>query len=64
MKTKIFTFNLALFLLAVAFLGTGMRQFEAGNFYAVGLAGFGIAAIGVVSVIRLRNWADKRAIQN
>lgn len=63
-KPKIFTFNLALFLFAVAFIGTGLRQLESGNFYAVGLAGFGIAAIAVVAGIRFRNWLDRRAIAN
>lgn len=62
MKTKIFTFNLALFLFAVAFLATGLRQFEAGNFYGVGLAGIGIASIGVVSAIRFRNYVDGKAV--
>jgi hypothetical protein len=62
MKTRIFTFNLALFLFAVAFIGTGMRQVENGNYTAAGFAGMGLAAVVVATVIRIRNAMDRKAV--
>lgn len=62
MKPKIFTFNLALFLFAVAFLATGLRQFEAGHFQGVAVAGLGLTAVAVVGVVRFRNALDRKAV--
>lgn len=63
-KPKIFTFNLALFLFAVAFIGTGLRQIENGNYMGASFAGLGLVAVATASGIRFRNWLDRRAIQN
>ena len=57
-------FSFALLMFVAAFAGVGLRQLEAGNYTAAGFAGFGIAAVAVVSVIRVRNWLDKRAVSN
>jgi hypothetical protein len=51
-------------LILAALAGIGLRNFEAGNYTTAGFAGMGIAALGVVAAIRVRNHFDKRAIQN
>lgn len=57
-------FNFVLVMFTAAFLGAGLRQIETGNYTAAGFAGMGLATIAVVSIIRFRNWLDRRAIQN
>jgi hypothetical protein len=59
---NIFTFNLALFLFAVAFVGTGMRQLENAHYTGAGFAGMGLAAVAVAGIIRFRNWLDRKAV--
>jgi len=49
-------------LIVAALAGIGLRELEAGNYTMAGFAGMGIAAVATLSVIRIRNHFDRKAV--
>lgn len=49
-------------LIVAALAGIGLREFEAANYTVAGFAGMGIVTVATISVVRIRNHFDRKAL--